>query len=190
MVAATQANLLTSVQEFIADFPVTKQDARDKYTVPHSFKTSHAHQQMYAAAHDNVRSQRVRLGLPHIGAARGEDVFKSYQDMTGFSALVLGIAQGLMYNSAAGPNACFNAIESGLITSSNFFFIASKLYLPYYLPEFQLVLQDNVALIGGLYTDCDVNKFFDSMTTLISSEGVSSLGARAGGSYFFQYAKF
>jgi len=45
-------------------------------------------------------------------------------------------------------------------------------------------------LNGQFYVDCDVNKFFDSMTTLISSEGLSSLGARAMGTYFFEYADF
>lgn len=44
--------------------------------------------------------------------------------------------------------------------------------------------------MGGYYTDCDINKFFDSMTTLISSEGLSSMGARAGGSYLFEYKTF
>lgn len=90
---------------------------------------------MYAAAHQNVRAQRVRLGLPHIGARPDQETRKSYQDMTGLSALTLGIAQGLMYNSAAGPNQCFTAIESGLIASSNLFFVLSKLYMPWYLGE-------------------------------------------------------
>ena len=116
MAAACQANIFESVQEFIADFPVSKQDARDRFTpVKRSFKSSHAHQEMYQAAHHNVRAQRERLGLAPLGARPDEEMRKSYEDMTGYSALVLGVAQGLMYNPAAGSNACFGAIESGLV---------------------------------------------------------------------------
>jgi len=145
---------------------------------------------MYQAAHHNVRAQRERLGLAPLGARPDEEMRKSYEDMTGFSAFVLGVAQGLMYNPAAGSNACFGAIESGLVASSNLFFILSKMYMPWYVPEAQLNLQDNIALMSGFYTECDVNKFFDSMTTLISSEGLSTMGARAGGSYMFEYKNF
>ena len=45
-------------------------------------------------------------------------------------------------------------------------------------------------MIGTFYTNCTVNKFFDSMTTLLSSEGLSTLGARATGAYMFQYKQF
>ncbi len=44
--------------------------------------------------------------------------------------------------------------------------------------------------MAGFYTACDVNKFFDSMTTLISAEGSSSMLARAGGSYVFNFKAF
>jgi hypothetical protein len=115
---------------------------------------------------------------------------RSYQDMTGLSALTLGVAQGLMYNSAAGPNSCFTAVESGLIASSNLFYVLTKSFIPWYVPEVQLVLQDNVALVAGYYKDCEINKFFDTMTTLISSEGLSTLGARAAGAYYFEYKNF
>ena len=190
MAAATQANILTTMKEVYDNFPTTKQQARDRYTVARNFKMTPAHAEAYKQAHLNVRAQRERLGLAPIGARPDEDMRKSYEDMTGFTALVLGVAQGLMYNSAAGQNSCFSAIESGLTASSNFFFVLSKMYMPWYVPEAQLVIQDNIALMGGFYTDCDVNKFFDSMTTLFSSEGLATLGSRAGGSYFFEYSSF
>jgi len=44
--------------------------------------------------------------------------------------------------------------------------------------------------MSGLYTNCDVNKFFDAMTTLFSSEGISSLAARGMGAYLFSYNNF
>jgi hypothetical protein len=44
--------------------------------------------------------------------------------------------------------------------------------------------------MSGLYTSCDVNKFFDAMTTLFSSEGISSMMARGAGAYLFSYNEF
>jgi len=190
MAATTQANIFSDVKAAYDNFPVTKQEARERFTVPRNFKMTPAHAEAYKQAHHNVRAQRERLGLAPIGARPDEDMRKSYEDMTGLTALVLGMAQGLMYNAAAGQNSCFSAIESGLTASSNFFFVLSKMYMPWYVPEAQLVIQDNVALLGGFYTDCDINKFFDSMTTLISSEGLATLGSRAGGSYFFEFSSF
>lgn len=146
---------------------------------------------MVEQAHINVRAQRERIGMkPWVGASREDSLFKSYEDMTGFSAGILGVAEGLMYNPAAGRNACFNAIESGTVAGSNLFYVLSKLYLPWYAPEVQLVLQDNIALLGGFYIDCDVNKFFDSMTTLFSEEGLSAAGARGTSVYMFEYGKY
>lgn len=141
MAAATQASLIDTAKDLIAEIPRSRDDARAKYTpIKRSFKTNEAHQDAYAQAHHNVRAQRQRLGLAPLGARPDEEMRKSYEDMTGFSALVLGIAQGLQYNSAAGPNSCFAAVESNLTASSNLFFILSKFYLPWYVPEAQLVI--------------------------------------------------
>ena len=52
------------------------------------------------------------------------------------------------------------------------------MYMPWYVPEGQLAVQDNIALFGSIYHDCDANKFFDSMTTLLSQEGLSAAGTR------------
>merc|ERR1719443_1781374 len=76
------------------------------------------------------------------------------------------------------------------VASSNLFFILSKIYQPWYVPEAQLVVQDQVALMGGFYKDCDVNKFFDTMTMLFSEEGASALGARFMATQPFEYKKY
>ena len=192
-----EAHIFTPLQEAWDAFPVTRDDARKKYNKSgyRAFKTSPQHQQAVAEAHVSVRAQRERLGLAPIGYAGGvaagaESIRKSYEDMTGFTAMILGVAMGLQYNSAGGPNKCFNAIEGALTASSNFFWVLARIYMPWYVPEAQLVIQDNVALLGGFYTDCDVNKFFDSMTTLFSEEGASALGARGGTAYMFEYKRY
>jgi hypothetical protein len=196
--SVTLGHLFTPLQEAWDAFPVTKDQARKKYNKSgyKAFKTSPEHQQAVAEAHVSVRAQRERLGLAPIGmagvvaAGRGDNIRKSYEDMTGFTAGILGMAMGLQYNSAAGPNKCFNAIEGALTASSNFFWVLARIYMPWYVPEAQLVVQDNIALLGGFYTDCDVNKFFDSMTTLFSEEGLSSLGARGATASQFEYKRY
>lgn len=182
-----------SLQEFIADFPVTKAQARAKYGPKYqTFSSSKASIQAYEQAHSNIQAQRERLGMTRIGAdpKLGQSTADAYRSMTGLSAFVVGVAQGLSYNPNAGSGTCFNAVSSSVLSASNLTYVLRHIYLPFYLPELQLVLQDNIALMAGFYTDCDVNKFFDSMTTLISAEGSSSLMARAGGSYMFDFQEF
>merc|ERR1712127_768694 len=135
-------------------------------------------------------AQRQRLGLAPIGAPRDGDMRKSYEDMTGLSAALLGMAQGLQYNSAAGPSKCFIAVEGTTVAASNMFYVLVRSYMPWYQPELQLVLQDQIALIGGFYNDCDANKFFDTMTTLFSQEGLSAAGARGSTAYLTMYGAF
>ena len=118
-------------------------------------------------------------------AAIGNDYWSAYDRESGLGALFTGMTKGLMYNSANGPDGCFSTVADTSIALSNAFYVMRRAYLPWYLPEAQLVIQDNIALIGGYYTECSVNTFFDSMTTLISAEGISSLSARGAGAYLF-----
>ena len=75
-----------------------------------------------------------------------------------------------------------------MIALDNGFSVFTKIYMPWYMPEVQYALQDMVALNGSFYLNCDVNKFFTVMTALISFEGLSEMGSRAAGSYFFEFA--
>ena len=192
--ASVEANIINTMRSAWEEFPATRHQALAKYGKTKEFKTSPEHKRIVAEAHVNVRAQRERLGLAPLGGAgvgaRGTDIRKSYEDMTGFSASILGTFAGLQYNSAEGTNKCFNAVESGLTASSSLFYVLTKIYMPWYVPEAQLIVQDNVALTGGFYTDCEANKFFDSMTALFSEEGLSALGARAATAQYFEYAKY
>lgn len=77
-----------------------------------------------------------------------------------------------------------------MIAVDNSFSVFTKIYMPWYLPEAQYTLQDVTALNGSFYLDCDVNKFFNIMTALISLEGISELGSRSLITYFFEYKTF
>ena len=62
--------------------------------------------------------------------------------------------------------------------------------MPWYLPELQLVSQDSIAVAGTFYVDCEINKLFDQLTGLISSEGLSAAASRFAGSYFTDYQQY
>ena len=136
-------------------------------------------------AHHNIQAQRTRLGLPLVGA--GTDILKSYENLNGFIGQLLGIAQGLQYNPNETSSACFSAVEGMLIASDNGLSILTKVYMPWYLSEAQLIMQDSIALNAGFYVSCDVNKFLGNMTQLVSAEGISEMIARAGGAFYFEY---
>lgn len=171
------------------DIPVTRHDAHDRVGLnTRSFKSTHHTRVAAEEAHHNIRAQRERLGLPLVGA--GTDVLKSYENLNGFIGSLLGIAQGLQYNPNAVSSACFSAVEGALIASDNGLSVLTKIYMPWYLSEAQLLLQDTIALQASFYTECEVNKFFNTMTHLVSAEGVSEMGARASGAFLFEYNTF
>ena len=186
-----EAKPFSLIKPFFPNFPTTRQEALQKYgTKGQAFKTTPAHKEQVDAAHHNLSAQRKRLGMEPFKSDRALNLRKSYEEMTGINAIVLGTMYGLQYNPAAGYSKCFTATEGVLNSSGNLFFVLTKTYMPWYVPEAQLVVQDFIALNGGFYTECDLNKFFDSMTTLFSDEGLSQAGARATATYPFEYRAF
>lgn len=75
---------------------------------------------------------------------------------------------------------------SSLIGWDNFLYIGAKLYLPWYWPEAQVWLQDQLTLSSGFYIDCKFDKAFTAVTHLITTEGLSELGGRVAGAAPFQ----
>jgi hypothetical protein len=49
------------------------------------------------------------------------------------------------------------------------------------------VSQDSTALFGTITNNCQVNKFINNITTLISVEGISTLAGRAGGAFLYDF---
>jgi len=61
-----------------------------------------------------------------------------------------------------------------------------KIYLPYNWPNFQANMQDILASGSGVIFSCDANKLFTTLTHLISTEGITELGARVAGAAPFE----
>lgn len=93
--------------------------------------------------HHRIRATREKLGLPRVGS--GPNVRQNYEDLNGFFAGGIGCAEGLMYQPGT-VNACFNAIESTFLSWDSFGTVLSRIYLPWYWSDVQVVIMDTITL--------------------------------------------
>jgi hypothetical protein len=81
---------------------------------------------------------------------------------------------------------CYDASESIIISLDTGSDLLKKIYIPAYWAELQVQTQDIIAISSAFYVDCSVDKFFNTVTHLVSNEGVSELGGRLGGAWYFE----
>lgn len=105
--------------------------------------------------------------------------------MNGFGGGVLRVLKGLTYN-ANSESKCYNATEDFIISFDTGSDVFRKIYIPAYWAEAQIFFQDFFAITSGVFVDCNVDKAFNTITHLISTEGVSELGGRLAGSAMFE----
>lgn len=135
-------------------------------------------------AHHNMMAQRARLGMPLVGAGNPQ-VGQNYSLLNSFSGGTLRVLKGLTYNKNA-PSKCYDAFESFFVSFDTGTDILRKIYLPAYWSEGQVQLQDTIAISSGIYVDCNADKALNTITHLISTEGVSELGGRLAGAAAFE----
>lgn len=184
LVGAVSAFDFSDVEQFIASVPLKKSDVHHMHKAHKKIQLNEHQRANVQEAHHSVRATRERLGLSRVGA--GPNVEQTYDNMNGFLGTLLGVAGGLMYHPGQ-RNACFTAVEGSLISLDSLAHVLMNIYMPWYWPEFQTVMQDEISLQAALYADCDVDKFFNTMTHLITWEGASELLARAAGGFFFEF---
>jgi hypothetical protein len=102
--------------------------------------------------------------------------------------MALNILAGMTYNGGS-DSKCYNAAESFIISLDTGSDIFKKLYIPAYWAEGQVQSQDLLAISSALYVDCNIDKFFNTVTHLASAEGVSELGGRVAGAWLFEISK-
>jgi len=152
---------------------------RSKEPLTHSQRTA------YHEAHHNLIAQRQRLGLGKVGVAAGPKVEQQYAELNSWSGFVLNILGGMSYSKGS-DSKCYNAAESWIIAQDTGTDILKKIYIPAYLSEFQIQIQDFVAISAALYVDCSIDKLFTTVTHLASDEGISEISSRVAGSYLFE----
>jgi hypothetical protein len=191
-VNCANANIIADAKQFFAELPVTRQEAiRKSGTATPVHRAPTLTQQHQAIqAHHNLRAQRERLGLPKMGAGSNHDLQSTYTEMGGLTGLMLGVASGVQYNSAAGTSDCFTTVEGFSVALNSVGHIISHIYMPWYAPEAMQLFQDSTALTAGFYTTCQMDKLINNLTGLVSVEGLSTLSARGGTSLLTLGPKF
>ena len=170
-----------SVFDFFAN-PTTAHDTMAWMEKNGSLARPNAHHKkaQHEAKH-SLRAQRERLGLPKLSAGYGHGLASTdAEQIGGMTGNIVGLVQGFMY-SPHQDNKCSETIMDSLIGWDNFFYIGAKIYYPWYWPESQVWLQDQLSLSSAFYIDCKFDKAFTSVTHLITTEGLSELGGRVAG---------
>ena len=189
---ATQATAFEfngPVATFWNNLPKTRADVREKHAqfadrqvAPLSNHQRHK----YNEAHHSMMAQRARLGMGKVGVAAGPTVEQQYAVLNSLGGAVLAFIGGMAYNGGDGDSKCYNAFESLIVAADTSTDILKKIYIPAYLPEIQIQLQDSIALTAGFYVDCSVDKFFNQIIHLASQEGITEISGRVAGAYLFE----
>lgn len=138
-------------------------------------------------ARHTMMARRERLGMAKVGFASPQ-VSQAYDELNSWSGFTLNVLKGMSYTTG-GDSKCYDAFEDIIIGIDTFGDIFKKVYIPAYAPEIQVQLQDMTALTAGFYVDCALDQFFNQMTHLVSSEGVTEISGRVAGAYFFEIAQ-
>jgi len=145
---------------------------------------THQQRKTYEAAHHNMMAQRRRLGLSSSHGT-APMVGQDYAELNSAAGFFLNMLTGLSYGGQ-GEGACYDAAESWIISWDTGTDVLKKLYIPAFWAEAQIQLQDFISITSAFYVDCDVNKLFNTVTHLVSSEGLTELSGRVSGAYFFE----
>ena len=172
----TRADTNKAVRELNAKFPKKTLTARQRTA--------------YHEAHHSMMQQRHRLGLskqPYTGSRYTQETdFASLQSDSGF---VLSVLKGMSYGGGSNT-VCYDAAESFVIAYDTGLDVWKKAYYPWFWAECQVSVQDFTAISSAVYVDCDVNKFFNSVQHLFSTEGLTEATGRIGGAFFFEIQEF
>lgn len=138
-------------------------------------------------AHHNTQATRARLGMPLVGA--GPNVEQSYAELNSTSGFILNLLTGMAYNGDATNSNCYAAAESMIIATDTASDIFAKIYISAYWAEAQIQVQDSIAILSGVYIDCSLDKIFNTVSHLASSEGIAEVTGRVTGALPFQGRK-
>lgn len=162
-------------------YDTAKKVAERKHRMPNLTK---GQRHSITNARHSLMAQRERLGLPKLGTGNPA-VGQSYAKLNGFGGGVLRVLRGMTYNKNV-ESKCFNAVEDFMISFDTGTDVFRKIYIPAYWSEGQIMLQDIIAITSGVYVDCNLDKAMNTITHLISTEGVSELAGRLAGAGAFE----
>ena len=92
----------------------------------------------------------------------------------------------MSYGGTADGSRCYDAAESWIISYDTGTDVLKKIYIPAYFAEGQIMLQDFISITSAFYVDCDINKLFNTVSHVFSTEGFTELTGRVTGAYPFE----
>lgn len=146
--------------------------------------------------HHRVAAQRKLSGRPPLpkvhqlhnlgtGLGNSADEWLSYDGIDNAATTIMSFVSGFVYTPGE-TSVCSETIFTYIGAWVNSLDSIKKIYLPYVWPNFQANVQDILASGSGVIYDCDANKLFTTLTHLISTEGITELGARVAGAAPFE----
>jgi hypothetical protein len=135
-------------------------------------------------ARKSMLERRAKLGLYIPKATTTADT-----SIPGFLGQMLGFAYGLQYD-AKKPGTCYTSIEDTALEIESLLSLLEQFYVPSLWADTVLSLQNWVQLSTTVYSDCDIQKFFNTVTALFTGEGSSTLVARIAGGFIFELPNY
>ena len=171
--------------------PTTRHDVNRAFAERTDRVGELSHKQRLAAtnAHHSLMAQRDRLGLAKVGAGTGPNVGQDFEALNSFAGFVLNFFRGLSYGQDTSNSRCYRAVEDLIISVDTTTDILRKIYIPAYVPELQVLIQDSVSVGAAFYIDCNLDQLFLTVSHLISTEGVSELTGRVAGALPFEISR-
>lgn len=128
--------------------------------------------------------RRAKLGLYIPKAGSTPDT-----SMQGFLGTILGFAYGLQYD-AKKPGTCYTSLESTVEELDTILEILQQIYIPNKWADMAMSIQNWIQMSTAVYSYCDMQKFFNTITAIFTAEGGSTLGARLAGGFIFELPNY
>ena len=151
--------------------------------INYNIKWTEDHMRNAQQARHNTFAQRQRLGI-----AKGSEYGQSKIDEISFGAAALNFIVGLSFEASASSE-CFYSVETLLFQLDTNGRIIRKLYIPQYMSELQLNVQDIIASGSSAYVTCYLSKLFITLTAILTTEGISEFVSRVFTNYPFDISR-
>ena len=160
---------------------VMQKTRQDKRRIP---TLNHEQRKRANDAHHSLMAQRERLGLPVVG--QGPNVQQQYEQLNSGFGFLLNLLTGMAYNGDATNSQCYLAAETMIISLDTSTDVFKKIWIPAYLAEAQIQIQDLIAILAAVNIDCSLQQVILNVSQLASSEGISTVSARVAGALPFE----
>lgn len=184
-------DIVNTVKNQVSKIPKTKKEAMKNFplkkTAPKDAQVKHyLRQTPHSIRQIRAENGRPPLARPHhfMGKEEASNI-ALYDGLDNFAAKIMSMVTGFIYTPGK-ESQCAISIFDSIGSWVNGVDVFAKIYMPWNWPRGQTVLQDIIASGTIVEMECDLQKPFATITSLISFEGLSELGARLAGAAPFE----